>query len=111
MTPRPKKRKTRPFELSGNIERHEPDPSLFIQAYEADLVRGPSAKSAARSLEVTKGKSAQVVGDALIQWKADGRPRDNSPSAEDHASIGSHARNDDSLHDEGGVWVDRYAPC
>lgn len=114
MAHRSKKRKNRPYELSESASlnnRYEPDSSLFIQAYEADLVRGPSAYSAARSLEVLKGKRTEIiVGDALIQWNAPARPRYESPS-EHHLDSGSRGSHDDAPpQEENVIWVDRYAP-
>ncbi|KAK0506188.1 hypothetical protein EDD18DRAFT_1455545 [Armillaria luteobubalina] len=38
---------------------------LFIQAYEADIIRGPRAKSAAKSLQVDIGRN-HSIGDGLI---------------------------------------------
>ncbi|KAA1475316.1 hypothetical protein DENSPDRAFT_420265 [Dentipellis sp. KUC8613] len=69
----------------------EPDPALFIVAFEADLVRGPQAISAAQSLEVSPGDRAgdsasqePQRGGGLIKWeRADG-------------------------DDDGDVWIDRY---
>ncbi|KAL4254179.1 hypothetical protein ABKN59_004543 [Abortiporus biennis] len=64
------------------------DPSLFIQAHEADLLRGPRAQAAAHSLETTKKDDKIVfVGEALIKW------RSNS------------GQEDENLEE---VWVDRY---
>ncbi|TFY71370.1 hypothetical protein EVG20_g1630 [Dentipellis fragilis] len=78
-------------EASGS-HMAEPDPALFIVAYEADLVRGPQAISAAQSLEVdfgdTDGDSASRetarAGGGLIKWERTG------------------------ADDGGDVWVDRY---
>ena len=66
----------------------EPDPSLFIQAYEADIVRGPQAWSASSSLEV--GDLADSKNTGLLRWN----PSSLTPA--------------DAEHDE-SVWVDRYA--
>ncbi|KAI0755659.1 hypothetical protein C8Q74DRAFT_1304866 [Fomes fomentarius] len=112
MAHRSKKRKTRPYDLPGSAslnERYEPDSSLFIQAFEADLVRGPSAYSAARSLEVLKGKGSEIiVGDALIQWNAPTQPRYESLS-EHHLDSGSRGSHDDAPpREENVIWVDRY---
>lgn len=57
----------------------DPDPALFIQAYEATIIRGPHAKAAARSLEVVpyesdedppseNQKKGRTIGEALIRW-------------------------------------------
>lgn len=55
----------------------KPDPlhALYIQAYEADIVRGPHAKAAAQSLEVVEYSSLNTIipkiGSALIRWGGD----------------------------------------
>src|ERR1700683_558287 len=52
----------------------DPDAALVVQAHEADVVRGPQAKIAARSLEVDVNRSGlgtySTVGDGLIRWGA-----------------------------------------
>ncbi|PBK77313.1 hypothetical protein ARMSODRAFT_1079342 [Armillaria solidipes] len=58
---------------------------LFIQAYEADIIRGPRAKSAAKSLQVDIGGS-HSIGDGLIRLGELGNDADASER----------------------VWVDRY---
>ena len=58
-----------------------PDPKLFIQAHEADLIHGPQA---ARSLEATS--ETGTIGDALIKWTFTGT--------------------EDAAKKE--IWVDRY---
>jgi len=69
------------------------DYSLFIQAHEADLVRGPQAHVSARSLEVEKdGDKVTWVGDGLIKW---GVPTQDEGSVE-------------AVDDREGIWVDRY---
>ena len=97
MSKRYNKRKQRDFRgrnqaQAANWERAEPDitepdPSLFIQAYEADIVRGPQAWAAAPSLEVISAVDSKTT--ALIRWQPSGT-----------ASNGDEAE---------GVWVDRYA--
>ncbi|KDQ52528.1 hypothetical protein JAAARDRAFT_702311 [Jaapia argillacea MUCL 33604] len=108
MYPSTRKRKHRPssskhssryedsYPTPSSTWNNDPDPSLYIQAYEADLVRGPSASSAARSLEVSEG----WIGDGLIRWDAGGtydarllldalptiRPSATSQSSHLHAS-------------------------
>ena len=67
-----------------------PDPSLFIVAHEADIIRGPQAARTADSLEVginVDGQGGSRVGDGLIKWEC---------------KVGRDA--------EGAldIWVDRY---
>lgn len=65
-----------------------PDPSLFIVAHEADIIRGPQAARAADSLEVginVDGKGGSRIGDGLIKWES---------------GVGADAEG-------GGMWVDR----
>ena len=83
--------------------------ALYIQAHEADIIRGPHARDAAQSLEI-RGQ-----GSALIQW---GRPRDSAreqikgkgmklidqDASFDGTGPGNHF--DDSKDRE--IWVDRY---
>lgn len=97
----PRKRKGRTYSNSHpshafpNDEHEHPaiDYSLFIQAHEADLVRGPQAHAAARSLEVERQEGRVVwVGDGLIKWETAGRNEDNA----------------ESTSSQEGVWVDRY---
>ncbi|EPQ53087.1 hypothetical protein GLOTRDRAFT_140022 [Gloeophyllum trabeum ATCC 11539] len=121
MFPRPSKRKHRasaksrqrhrPSQHSEHAEHgnnsddeHElesqPDPALFIQAYEADLVRGPQAWAAADSLEVVRVKDGdrEVVkaGEGLIRWGGAGNSR-----YEDEEVQAGNARQQE-------IWVDRY---
>ncbi|KAI0710901.1 hypothetical protein C8Q76DRAFT_739137 [Earliella scabrosa] len=111
MSHRAKKRKTRPYERpEAGIERQEPDPSLFIQAHEADLVRGPQARQAARSLEVTREGEKLVIGNGLLQWTGGLRHSFQEDNVEEHVQLRS-----DDLHRveekpgaECGIWVDRY---
>ena len=67
----------------------EPDPSLFIQAYEADIVRGPQAWSSASSLEVGGVTDPRSTG--LLRWNPLGLTSDINAEGDE------------------GVWVDRYA--
>lgn len=76
---------------------HEVEPSLFIQAHEADIISGPQAFQTARSLEVdTLSSGSRRVGDALIRWD----PVGSEEVGEDGQVI--------QRGDDGGVWVDRY---
>ena len=76
---------------------HEVDPSLFIQAHEADIISGPQALQTARSLEVkTLPSGSRRVGDALIRWDPVG--------SEEVGGDGQVLQRGD----DDGVWVDRY---
>src|ERR1700730_894241 len=49
-----------------------PDPSLFIVAHEADIIRGPQAARSADSLEVAlnvDGRGGMRIGDGVIRWE------------------------------------------
>ncbi|RPD54551.1 hypothetical protein L226DRAFT_539304 [Lentinus tigrinus ALCF2SS1-7] len=118
-----KKRKRRAFDTHGHDDQDgetQPDPSLFIQAHEADLVHGPQAAIAARSLEVlrsdvVKGPPEDIVGDGLIQWSGGRRGANTEPGTswsndEDHIQLQSRPVNtaEDVPNDRDGCWVDRY---
>ena len=63
------------------------DPTLFIVAHEADIIRGPQAARTADSLEVftnVDGNGGSRIGDGLLKWEGNAR--------------GEH----------GDMWVDRY---
>ncbi|KAF7416302.1 hypothetical protein PC9H_002567 [Pleurotus ostreatus] len=83
---------------------HEPDPALFIQAYEADLIHGSQARIAAAALEVTDAGA----GSGLIRWGEDAAKR--KPCG----TTGSLNISDDAYFQSGStdtlpsVWVDRY---
>ena len=50
-----------------------PDPSQFIVAHEADIIRGPQAARSADSLEIginVDGKGGSRIGDGLIKWES-----------------------------------------
>ncbi|KAI0700831.1 hypothetical protein C8T65DRAFT_657291 [Cerioporus squamosus] len=115
-----KKRKRRLYDTHGHADpdgENQPHLSLFVQAHEADLVHGPQAKNAARSLEVVcvDGKEQpDVVGDGLIQWRG---VRSNINSGlgvslsndEDHLQLQGRAESsEDASDDRAGYWVDRY---
>ena len=71
---------SRPYDQrldESDTTRPDPLHPLYIQAYEADIVRGSHAQTAAQSLEVlqytTIGEEQQVhivpkIGSALIRW-------------------------------------------
>jgi hypothetical protein len=66
------------------------DPTLFIVAHEADIIRGPHAARIADSLEAginVDGQGGSRIGDGLLKWE-----RSNGTSR------------DPERHD---VWVDR----
>ncbi|KAJ7641526.1 hypothetical protein FB45DRAFT_358980 [Roridomyces roridus] len=73
-----------------------PDPALFIQAHEADIIRGPQAKKAAESLETS--------GNALIQWN----PRNlHEPAAFPSDEDDDFAPPPQTVA-QSSFWVDRY---
>lgn len=78
--------------------RSEPDPTLFIVAHEADVIRGPHAESAAAALEVREddGTDRSGVGSGLIRWDLVSL---KSVDEEGKESAGEEADT---------VWVDRY---
>ncbi|KAF8966139.1 hypothetical protein BDZ97DRAFT_1641017, partial [Flammula alnicola] len=93
----------------------EADPlkALYIQAHEADIIRGPSAKAAAQSLEVveypaSEGMQGAVVhvvskiGSALIEW-GDDSTSGYSPVGNDDDAMPPTKQNPHS-----SIWVDRY---
>lgn len=93
-----------------------PDPTLFIQAHEADIVRGPQAYAMALSLEATayedKGKLRVKVGDGLIPWhgSANQSSRGFEGDGEEVVSLGqTHIQIKQPHEDEDPMWVDRYA--
>lgn len=84
--------------------------SLHIQAHEADLVRGPQAVTATRSLEVLRrtevGSSIFEPGDGLIKWNGDGNVAFADTSAEDHLQLGRASELKEESRED-GVWIDR----
>lgn len=100
--------------------RPEEDPTLFIQAHEADLRRGAQAQELAESLEVVEyidisshelAQARPRVGRALIRWDAGSGPVANSfdREAEETISLGTTnvSKDKEVARDESGVWVDR----
>lgn len=58
-------------ESDNNTSKPDPLHALYIQAYEADVVRGSHAQSAAQSLEVVEYTPTTIIpkiGTALIRW-------------------------------------------
>ena len=119
-----RKRKNRPYDTQEHDQhRVQLDTQLFIQAHEADLIHGPQAAAAARSLEIREagsGEEQNFVGDGLIRWgshvdsRADEEDEDEgmtlSRLREEESPLGTQAEARGS-GGRGGVWVDRYAPC
>jgi hypothetical protein len=94
MSHRKRKHRQRSDTYSSQYDQSEgpslahPDPTLFIVAHEADIIRGPQAARTADSLEVftnVDGKGGLRIGDGLLKWEGSTR--------------GEH----------GDMWVDRYA--
>ena len=116
-----KKRKRKAFDTYGHAYQDgenphwQPDPSLYIQAHEADLVHGPQAANAARSLEVIRGDGKgqpEVVGDGLIEWTGVGRGSIDWSNDEDHMQLrGPSVTSEDAPKGQTGYWVDRCAVC
>lgn len=111
--------------------QHDPLQALYIQAYEADVVRGPSAVAAAESLEVVEyrlskqtqedGKEKVVaigtvpkIGSALIQWGGGDSSNDNSKRGfqfgdeEEEDTIPPPLTTTVGDDDKTSIWVDRY---
>ena len=114
----PKKRKNRTYG-SQSYDRsqvsHQLDTALFVQAYEADLVRGAQAAAAAKSLEVraagNDGKQGHV-GDGLILWNPRAEQLMPEQSLEELVTLRQSPDSALSSRSRGhGVWVDRYAAC
>ena len=80
----------------------EPDPALFIQAHEADIVRGPRAHAAALALEARTVGGKVVAGEGLIRWNA-GLEAPRGDIGEDEE------KTQQDMDDGDTVWVDRYA--
>jgi len=84
-----------------------PDPVLFIQAHEAEIIRGPRGRIAAESLEVKKvPKENQdgyewVIGGGLIRWGGDAVVHRPFPGDDDDVGGPSTGTSE-------GLWVDRY---
>ncbi|KAL7278203.1 hypothetical protein ACG7TL_008177 [Trametes sanguinea] len=90
------------------------DTMLRIQAHEADLVRGPRAVAAVRSLEVMRceenGRVVLEPGDGLIRWAGGGTHAEEDDFAEDHFQLGSSDQIETKAAGQDGTegtWVDR----
>ncbi|KAI8977827.1 hypothetical protein BD414DRAFT_517061 [Trametes punicea] len=116
MTNNVRKRRHPPFQerLHDPATRpSHPEPSLYVHVHEADLVRGPQAIAAARSLEVVRheenGKVVTEVGDALIRLSRGRILTEEDPSADDHFQLGVGLEPTAPVTlDNEGTWVDRY---
>jgi hypothetical protein len=100
-------------QVDSELLGHEIDPSLFIRAYEADIIRGSQASQAAASLEVFDYETGTAlpigrIGDALIQWggKEFGRPP-AFPGDEDHHFDCPKQTTEPRNQEKNAVWVDR----
>lgn len=115
--PHPSKTTTTVF--SDQNEGHgPPDPALFIEAHEADIIRGPQAGDAARSLEFEyisgEGSNRKIhVGDSLIKWTRHQEMAYGVEKVEDTLHLHSSAVRDLTGSAQGDdtdtIWVDRYA--
>ncbi|KAJ7152960.1 hypothetical protein C8R46DRAFT_1357377 [Mycena filopes] len=110
-----RKRKNRPgksYNLAEPVPVDSPpDPSLFIQAYEAEIIRGPQAKQAADSLDFSqylspRGDRAGPSG--LVQWNSSSfHTAPAFPSDADDDFLSSPPNKAPSVNHR-SVWVDRY---
>lgn len=92
-----------------------PDPALFLEAHEADIIRGPQVQGAARSLEyIGEGPGGKAyIGDSLIEWT---RREEFGHAVEKdeetirlHLSTASETVDSTGVDESNAVWVDRYA--
>ncbi|KAI9436818.1 hypothetical protein F5148DRAFT_1356197 [Russula earlei] len=102
MSYRKRKHRQRPDTYSNHYDQQQasssttavrPDPSLFIVAHEADIIRGPQAARTADSLEFginVDGRGGSRVGDGLMRWDSG-------------VGVGASGAGRGS-----DVWVDRY---
>lgn len=94
---------------SGRDFSPDSESVLFIQAYEADIIRGPKAASAAMSLEAPiPGDAMLTAGNSLILWngsKLDAQPLFPGDVSEDDHNKGGAKPSNDTDHT---IWVDRY---
>ena len=116
MSHRSRKRKQRPEHRRGlgqenfntdNYEiRRDPDAALYVVAHEADIIRGPQAALAARSLEVVEHLPNQpprkMIGDALIRWGTSPKSREQLSFHDED----NHTGGRQELQEE--IWVDRW---
>ena len=100
---RPDRRRDESFNTDDSETRREPDSALYVVAHEADIVRGPQAALAARSLEVVEYLLDQPprkrIGEALVKL---GTPQRQSVfhDEDDYA--------EERQESEEEIWVDRW---
>lgn len=116
MSHRSRKRKQRPelrrgrgqecFNTDNYETRREPDAALYVVAHEADIIRGPQAALAARSLEVVEHLPNQPprkrIGDALIRWGTSPEYKEQPAFHDEDNYTGGRKE----LEEE--IWVDRW---
>ncbi|KAJ3869272.1 hypothetical protein EV359DRAFT_30385 [Lentinula novae-zelandiae] len=106
MSSRKRKHVSQKRERLSNRSLDEPnaaDPVPHLQAYEADIIRGPRGHVAALSLEVRNVDGEMDVGSGLIRLGGDCTPLDfPDDDWQDHKGEGSSHSNSEA------VWVDRY---
>lgn len=106
---RPGAPNTRPH-VGAENEQPTIDHQLFLQLHEADIIRGPQAKSAAQSLEIydyesiseSKPIPKQRIGDALIRWGGSQLGMQASFPGDDMDNVRPSGSEKDP------IWVDRY---
>ncbi|KAJ7485145.1 hypothetical protein B0H11DRAFT_1722384 [Mycena galericulata] len=89
-----------PYVLADDVEP-SPDPAMFMQAHEADILRGPQAKKAADSLEASNNVSHRG---GLIQWNPQNLHTARAFPADEDRNDGFAPVPQAST----SVWVDRY---
>lgn len=104
MSTRKRRHVSRKRSLPDPDKKHIVDPALFIQAHEADIIRGPRGHAAALSLEIRQVEGETDIGSGLIRLGDDDYvpadfPEDDFPSHKDEGL--SHSRAE-------AIWVDRY---
>jgi hypothetical protein len=102
---------------SDNFTASKPDPllALYIQAYEADVVRGSHAQAAAQSLEVVEYTPTTIIpkiGSALIRWGGGDTSIGKRYGDRDRDGGSGDDEDDDMLpvatqDMETAIWVDR----
>lgn len=99
---------------SAQSTANAPDHSLYIQAHEADIIRGPQTRAAAQSLEV-KGLSRDLggvitgeasAGDGLIRWGGLRTPALKKQELIDDTTSFDGLDAEENLH-QTAIWVDR----
>jgi hypothetical protein len=90
---------------NDSTTKPEPLHALYIQAYEADIVRGSHAQTTAQSLEVVEYSPTSTtiipkIGPALIRWGGDAQHYGGGSGEDDMLPIATQGT-------ESAVWVDR----